>query len=394
MLQMLSQLKFFLLPCLLMSSPTLEVLDYGMLSQNISSILLDPPLNSTDSDDEYKLFDNYFPLLLMLISLPRNETESLEKYMNQRTYAELKRMIDEKQKDSDITELITELEQNNTDLAEFISVVDNQKYVNLVEAYHALNHSNAFKFSLASKQFFYGYNALNSLHSNANNASIYNAIRGVWSSQLNPLLPAIDQLAILEYFAERRSNEHFRMSFWARIWAAIRAWLSGKQEFIGSSIFHSSEKLWIRKMRKTFSECNADEPRCMRRIVEKLPLEARVELDRAAETEDLATVENIITEELTNQPKSARVEYELWKNANQPPQPLLDIIADKTDVEERALERLRAFDLVNSLKDYYRAMIESRSQAEQEEIRRFFQRMNDTFARCFNPIKDRYEYRY
>ncbi|KIH53456.1 hypothetical protein ANCDUO_16415, partial [Ancylostoma duodenale] len=183
--------------------------------------------------------------------------------------------------DSDITELITELEQNNTDLAEFISVVDNQKYVNLVEAYH--------------------------------NASIYNAIRGVWSSQLNPLLPAIDQLAILEYFAERRSNEHFRMSFWARLWAAIRAWLSGKQEFI---------------------ECNADEPRCMRRIVEKLPLEARVELDRAAETEDLATVENIITEELTNQPKSARVEYELWKNANQPPQPLLDIIADKTDVEE------------------------------------------------------------
>ncbi|EYC21746.1 hypothetical protein Y032_0018g3507 [Ancylostoma ceylanicum] len=338
---MLSQLKFFLLPCLLMSSPTLEVLDYGMLSQNISSILLDPPLNSTDTDDEYKLFDNYFPLLLMLISLPRNETESLEKYMNQRTYAELKRMIDEKQKDSDITELISELEQNNTDLAEFISVVDNQKYVNLVEAYH--------------------------------NASIYNAIRGVWSLQLNPLLPAIDQLAILEYFAERRSNEHFRMSFWARLWAAIRAWLSGKQEFI---------------------ECNADEPRCMRRIVEKLPLEARVELDRAAETEDLATVENIITEELTNQPKSARVEYELWKNANQPPQPLLDIIADKTEVEERALERLRAFDLVNSLKDYYRAMIESRSQAEQEEIRRFFQRMNDTFARCFNPIKDRYEYRY
>ncbi|KIH58163.1 hypothetical protein ANCDUO_11637 [Ancylostoma duodenale] len=336
-----------------MSSPTLEVLDYGMLSQNISSILLDPPMNSTDTDDEYKLFDNYFPLLLMLISLPRNETESLEKYMNQRTYAELKRMIDEKQKDSDITELITELEQNNTDLAEFVSVVDNQKYVNLVEAYH--------------------------------NASIYNAIRGVWSSQLNPLLPAIDQLAILEYFAERRSNEHFRMSFWARLWAAIRAWLSGKQEFIGSSIL-PFQKILHPKTRKAFSECNADEPRCMRRIVEKLPLEARVELDRAAETEDLATVENIITEEqkkrrgmrnaglfslpmkfqLTNQPKSARVEYELWKNANQPPQPLLDIIADKTDVEERALERLRAFDLVNSLKDYYRAMIESRSQAEQE----------------------------
>ncbi|VDM74004.1 unnamed protein product [Strongylus vulgaris] len=93
----------------------------------------------------------------------------------------------------------------------------------------------------------------------------------------------------------------------------------------------------------------------MRRIVEKLPLEARVELDRAAENEDLTALENIITEEvplltfkwkftflfesgaiqLTNQPQSARVEYELWKNANIPPQPLLDIIADKTDVEER-----------------------------------------------------------
>ncbi|KHJ82338.1 hypothetical protein OESDEN_17969, partial [Oesophagostomum dentatum] len=183
------------------------------------------------------------------------------------------------------------------------------------------------------------------LRSFLQNASIYNAIRGVWSSQLNPLLPPIDQLAILEYFAERRMNEHFRMSFWARIWAAIRSWITGKQEFL---------------------ECNADEPRCMRRIIEKLPLEARVELDRAAETEDLATLENIITEELDNQPQSARMEYELWKNGNSPPQPLLDIIADKTEVEERALERLRAYDLLNSLKDYYRAMIESRSHAEQE----------------------------
>ncbi|VDL68412.1 unnamed protein product, partial [Nippostrongylus brasiliensis] len=210
---MLGKLQFLVLPCLLMSSPTLEVLDYGVLSQNITGSLAEAIANATDIDYEYKLFDNYFPLLLVLISLPKNETESLEKYMNQRTYAELKRMIDEKQKVSDISELITEIEQNNTDLSQFLAVIDNQKYVSLLEAYH--------------------------------NASIYNAIRGVWSSQLNPLLPAIDQLAILEYFAERRSNETFRQSFWSRLWAAIRSWLTGKQEFL---------------------ECNADEPRCMRRI--------------------------------------------------------------------------------------------------------------------------------
>lgn len=324
-----------------MSSPTLEVLDYNVLSQNITGSLAEALANATDLEYEYKLFENYFPLLLVLISLPKNETESLEKYMNQRTYAELKRMIDEKQKVSDISELVTELEQNNTDLSEFLTVIDNQKYISLLEAYH--------------------------------NASIYNAIRGVWSAQLNPLLPPIDQLAILEYFAEKRSNEHFRQSFWSRLWAAIRSWLTGKQEFI---------------------ECNADEPRCMRRIVEQLPLETRVELDKAAETEDLGIVDNIITEELSNQPESAKMEFELWKSANSPPQPLLDIIADKTEIEERALERLRAYDLLNSLKDYYRAMIESRSQSDQEEIRRFFQRMNDSFARCFNPIKDKYEYRY
>ncbi|WKX98656.1 hypothetical protein Q1695_013948 [Nippostrongylus brasiliensis] len=338
---MLGKLQFLVLPCLLMSSPTLEVLDYGVLSQNITGSLAEAIANATDIDYEYKLFDNYFPLLLVLISLPKNETESLEKYMNQRTYAELKRMIDEKQKVSDISELITEIEQNNTDLSQFLAVIDNQKYVSLLEAYH--------------------------------NASIYNAIRGVWSSQLNPLLPAIDQLAILEYFAERRSNETFRQSFWSRLWAAIRSWLTGKQEFL---------------------ECNADEPRCMRRIVEQLPLETRVELDQAAETENLEIVDNIITDQLNNQPRSAQMEFELWKQANSPPKALLDIIADKTDVEERALERLRAYDLLNSLKDYYRAMIESRSHAEQEEIRRFFQRMNDSFARCFNPIKDKYEYRY
>lgn len=36
----------------------------------------------------------------------------------------------------------------------------------------------------------------------------------------------------------------------------------------------------------------------MRRIVEQLPLETRVELDKAAETEDLGIVDNIITEEV------------------------------------------------------------------------------------------------
>ncbi|VDM55940.1 unnamed protein product [Angiostrongylus costaricensis] len=296
-----------------MSSPTLEVLDYNLLSQNITSVLPVSLSGVEEADNTYKLFNNYFPLLLMLISMPENETESLEKYMKQRTYAELKRMIDEKQKVSDITELLSELEQNQTDLSEFVSLVDNKKYLKLLEAYH--------------------------------NASIYNAIRGVWSSQLNPLLPPIDQLAILEYFAERRSNEHFRMSFWSRIWAAIRKWLTGKKELL---------------------ECNADEPRCMRRIVEELPLELRVELDRAAETENLDTLQNIIIDELNHQPQSAQTEFETWKNGNSPPQPLLDIIADKTELEEKALERLRSYDLLNSLKDYYRAMIESRSQMEQE----------------------------
>ncbi|KJH49169.1 hypothetical protein DICVIV_04728 [Dictyocaulus viviparus] len=338
---MLNQLQFFVLPCLLMSSPTLEVLDYNMLSQNLTG-MVPAAINSIDKDNyTYRLFDNYFPLLLMLISMPDNETESLEKYMKQRTYAELKRMIDEKQKVCNIAELLSELEQNQTDLSEFVTIVNNKKYVSLLEAYH--------------------------------NASIYNAIRGVWSSQLNPLLPAIDQLAILEYFAERRANELFRMSFWARLWEAIRTWLTGKKEF---------------------QECNADEPRCMRRIVEKLPLELRVELDRAAETDNVDKVENIITDELNNQPLSAQSEFASWKNANTPPKPLLEIVADKTDVEEKALERLRSHDLLHSLKDYYRAMIESRSQKEQEEIRRFFQRMNESFARCFNPIKDKYEYRY
>lgn len=81
-----------------MSSPTLEVLDYNVLSQNITGSLAEALANATDLEYEYKLFENYFPLLLVLISLPKNETESLEKYMNQRTYAELKRMIDEKQR--------------------------------------------------------------------------------------------------------------------------------------------------------------------------------------------------------------------------------------------------------------------------------------------------------
>lgn len=54
--------------------------------------------NCTEEMAEYKLFDTYYPLMVMLISMPENETESLLKYLHQRNYAELKRMISEKQK--------------------------------------------------------------------------------------------------------------------------------------------------------------------------------------------------------------------------------------------------------------------------------------------------------
>lgn len=57
-----------------------------------------------------------------------------------------------------------------------------------------------------------------------------------------------------------------------------------------------------------------------------------------------------------------------------------------------AIERLRQMELTHALQDYYRAMIERRSSKEQEEIRIFFHTMNDTFARCYNPLRDKYEY--
>uniref|UniRef100_A0A1I7WC86 Reverse transcriptase domain-containing protein n=1 Tax=Heterorhabditis bacteriophora TaxID=37862 RepID=A0A1I7WC86_HETBA len=277
---MLHKLNFLIILFILLSLPRSVVSDSGFLEAENSS-----NTNTTDFNDntyEYKLFENYFPLLLMLISMPQNETESLEKYLNQRTYAELKRMIDEKQKASDVTSFVLELEQNNTDLTSFAAVDNNKKFISLVEAYH--------------------------------NASIYNAIRGVWNSQLNPVLPPIDQLAILEYFAERRSYEHYRVSFWARLWAAIRAWLAGNQELIG---------------------CNADQPRCIRHIIEKLPMEGRIELDKAAGADDTETVDYIITQELNNEPPSTRHEFLVWKNQNIPPQPLLDIIESTTEVEKR-----------------------------------------------------------
>ncbi|CAI4231787.1 unnamed protein product [Auanema sp. JU1783] len=278
-----------------------------------------------------------------MVALPQNDTENLAEYMNQKGYAQLKTMIDEKQKENSIAEVISEFEANNTDLLGFIQTEDNKLYVTLVEAYH--------------------------------NASIYSVIRGIWNSQLTPILPVIDQVAILEYFAERKSSEALEMSFWAKLWAALRAWLSGKRDLNGGGI-----------------DCYADRPGCVRRAVENMSMETRIELDRAAREDNCQLVDNIITSQLSSFSASDRHEFDNWRAANQPPLALQHILNNVSDVEKTSLERLRKHDLIHSLKDYYRAMIESRPHHEQLELREFFEKMNNSFAGCYNPVRGQYEY--
>ncbi|PAV87388.1 hypothetical protein WR25_07083 [Diploscapter pachys] len=308
----LIRLIFLLLP---LASPQVVVYDAETASDSNSTSIPLTTSNLTDFSTtelpSYNLFENYFPLLLLLISLPQNETDALEIYMAQKNYANLKDRIDQKQQEANLNIAVEVLESNNTNLA---SIVENEKTqitITLVEAYH--------------------------------NASIYNAVRSLWNEQFQSILPIIDQFAILQYFTEKKQFEYDQMSFWTRIWTVIRAWVMGTEDYAG---------------------CYANVPMCVREVVEKMPMERRIELDQAATDDENIIARSIIERELAEERKENSLEE--WRGSNTLPLSLKLIIDELDEVELEALERLRQHGLVSSLKDYYRVAIESRTHDEQE----------------------------
>ncbi|CAJ0942162.1 unnamed protein product, partial [Mesorhabditis belari] len=271
--------------------------------------------NSQDLlDDHEYLVDEYFPVLLVLCNSTDKETESLEKYLEQRTYAELKRVIDlrTQELDHDIDSKLLK----RTNLTEIGSILKSElghKYLQILEAYH--------------------------------NASVYAIIRGLWNSQLYSILPPIDQFAILDYFEEKLNRHNAHRSMWQRFLDALQKVFSSKRES---------------------SNCGAEGSQCVRRLAEGMSSEERARVDQAADNDDLQTLENAIDLQLAKHPDNLKVELKAWKVENYPPVALLNIVNDATEEEKIALQRLRKHGLLSSLKTYYRAMIEMKDIDEQK----------------------------
>ncbi|EGT51562.1 hypothetical protein CAEBREN_17467 [Caenorhabditis brenneri] len=288
----------------------------------------------SESQFQFNLLETYLPLFIFVLDLPTEDRETLRNYMTEKTYEKLKYVIDSKVKmhqDEHVLGKINEsLVQSINNLEKFDEIT-----VDVVNGYH--------------------------------NASVYNAIRSVWLKQLRPFLPLIDQMAIQQYFAQRKLTESEKMSIWARIWENLSVWMYGK---------------------KKLSECYAMEPKCVRHALESLNFEQRIDLDVAAYENKFDNVDGIIREKLDENRKSS--ELDDWLHRNRPPRALQAILDERSDIEEEALQRLRDNGVLSSLKHYYKAVIESRTHEEQEEIRQFFEIMNDTFARCFDPLRGQY----
>lgn len=125
-------------------------------------------------------------------------------------------------------------------------------------------------------------------------ATIYATIRSLWNAKLAPLLPPIDQIAILDYFEQRKTEEERRTSFLTRLWRAIRTLFSEGYHLallpcISSQIQVEPIAEFIDYTEST-SECDASQPSCIRTILDTMPRESRKPLGEALLNDDPATV--------------------------------------------------------------------------------------------------------
>eukprot|EP00081_Caenorhabditis_elegans_P018463 NP_498910.1 Uncharacterized protein CELE_F22B7.1 [Caenorhabditis elegans] len=298
---------------------------------NNNQTMYDPSSEEKESDKpKFNLLETYLPLFIFVLDLPTEDRETLKAYVKDKTYEKLKYVIDSKVK----------MNRNEKNVLGRINE-------SLVQSIDNLEHFDEITVDVVN-----GYH----------NASVYNAIRSVWLKQLRPFLPLIDQMAI-----QQKSSETEKMSIWARLWENLSVWMYGK---------------------KKLNECYAMEPKCVRHALELLNFEQRIDLDLAAYENKFDSVDGIIRERLGENRKSS--ELDEWLHRNRPPKALQAILDERSDIEEEALQRLRDNGVLSSLKHYYKAVIESRSHEEQEDIRHFFDIMNDTFARCFDPLRGQY----
>ncbi|CAJ0578740.1 unnamed protein product, partial [Mesorhabditis spiculigera] len=323
-----------MLPCCLF---LLLLMFSGIYSNPIEPKIHENNTGVISERTEY-LLDQYFPILMTLCNATVNETAEMDNLIQKKHYAEVKELIDAKVEEFESQYgLEAENDVNITEIDNLLRSNHGEKYIRILEAYH--------------------------------NATIYSIIRGLWNVQLYSILPPIDQQAILSYFEDKLAHLNARKSMWRRFWEAVQG------------IFWTHNEV---------AHCWAESPKCVREMVEGVPIEERKAMQMAADQDDLIAVDKAMNSQINDMTSEQRSEFSRWKSENYPPLALMTIIYEAGQEEKDALERLRQHGLLSSLKAYYRATIEIKEEEEQQEILDFVKGMNQTFAACYNPSKTRY----
>ncbi|TKR58006.1 hypothetical protein L596_030635 [Steinernema carpocapsae] len=282
--------------------------------------------NETDIWLDQEITD-MLPLVTVINSLDNTQKDHLDHFLDRREYANLKSFVDQKleehrrkEENLEIKPLATSNDSINPTY-QLIRQLSNEDY-NLVNAYV--------------------------------NACVYETLSDIWTNVIASDLPSIDQQAILEYFHERRIRDLEEQTFFSRLWSLIRR------------LFVAHEDEEVSALDK--SECDATNPQCVRFILESLTPEEKSELKQLISGTTNGTIVFLFLRERSGEriPNEVVEEYEHWVNGNQLPVPLRDIIERASEAEKRALSKLRDRKLVNSIKDYYRDMIEKKPYEEQQ----------------------------
>uniref|UniRef100_A0A1I8AT39 Uncharacterized protein n=1 Tax=Steinernema glaseri TaxID=37863 RepID=A0A1I8AT39_9BILA len=301
--------------------------------------------NESDVWLDQEITDMY-PLVAAVNSLEGAEKDRLDAFLERREYANLKSFLDEKlearKRDEQSVEIAALSNDSSNPTYQLIRQLSDDDY-NLVNAYV--------------------------------NACVYETLSDLWTNVIASDLPPIDQHAILEYFHERRIRDLEEQTFFTRLWSLIRR------------LFMTHEDDDVAPLDK--SECDATNPQCVRLILESLTPDEKSKLKELITTSNNGTVVFLYLRQLGGYriPDEVVTEYERWVAGNEFPAPLRDIVDRASEAEKRALSKLRDRKLVNSIKDYYRDMIEKKSSDDQQAIKRFFKRMNDTWASCYRPVE-------
>ncbi|GMT18786.1 hypothetical protein PFISCL1PPCAC_10083 [Pristionchus fissidentatus] len=198
---------------------------------------------------------------------------------------------------------------------------------------------------------------------------VYSIISALWENSLDEQIPRLDQFAILEYFEERKRRQQRDANIFTRIWSAIK------------KLFNPDS---------CEEKCPAVDPPAVRFIVDTFPIDKREDLDMAVNSNDSTALMHVIEENFAD--FGVLDDLRQWRDNITIPIPLQAIVNSATEPQKIALDRLRQLKLINSLRDYYGTLIERKSLVEQEEIRVFFARMNDSFLGCFSDSDDHNEY--